>query len=119
MLAGAGKVTSVTVAGYPVVSSRRCNYTGKKQWSSTGRLFCKQDKGGFYRTDVDTCGGGGGSVLYNQQMVAIGIYVAEYTYSSTGLCAYNVATRILDNAEGGVNSGRGVSITSLIAALPV
>ena len=118
MLAGAGQVTSVTVAGDPASNTGLCHYDGIVQWWSRGSLFCKQDTEGFYQTDVDSCGGGSGSVVYNQKKVAIGIFVAGYTYTD-GSCAYNAATRILDRARGGVNSGLGVSIRSLIASLPV
>ena len=120
LLAGAGTTKLVTVSGYPAVNTAPCKYDGVVQWWSPGSLSCKQDAVGFYRTDIDSCGGGSGSVVYDASTSrAMGIFVAEYTYIDTGLCAWNVATRILDNAAGGVNPGKGVSIRALIAAVPV
>ena len=118
MFAGAAGRRQVTVAGYPAVNSGLCHYDGIVQWWSPGSLSCLQDSNGFYRTDVDSCGGGSGSVVYDTtNSKALGIFVAEATYT-TGLCAWNLVTRILDNAAGGVNSGLGVSMKALINILP-
>ena len=119
MLAGAEATKLATVSGYPASEGGKCKYDGVVQWWSTGSLNCRQDAAGFYRTNFDSCGGGSGSVVYDAlTSKAMGIYTAGWSYSN-GLCAWNAAVRILDNAAGGVNSGKGVSIRSLISALPV
>ena len=119
MFAGAAAKRQVTVAGYPAVNSGLCHYDGIVQWWSPGSLACKQDTSGFYRTDIDSCGGGSGSVVYDTtNSKALGIFVAEVKYTATGLCAWNLVTRILDNAFGGVNAGLGVSIRALMNMLP-
>ena len=74
-----------------------------------------QDGDGFYRTRVDSCGGGSGSVVYDPSTnKAMGIFVAANFILATGKCTHNSVTRILDNASGGVNSGLGVSIRELM-----
>ena len=119
MFAGADAKKLATVSGYPAVNRGLCKYDGVVQWWSPGRLNCRQDTTGFYKTDFDTCGGGSGSVVYEASTSrALGIFVADQAYTS-GVCAWNLVTRILDNAAGGVNSGLGVSIRSLISAVPV
>ena len=82
-------------------------------------MKCKQDKTSFYNADFDTCGGGSGSVVYETSTnKAIGIFVADSTYVSNGQCVTNLITRILDNAEGGVNPGLGVSLNALLQKVP-
>ena len=112
------------MSGYPTDNSGLCKYDGVVQWWSTGTLLCRLDgsgpQAGLYRTDIDSCGGGTGSVVYDKKTKrAWGIFEAEYITTIPGLCFFNLVTRILDNAGGGVNSGLGVSIRSLMAAVPV
>ena len=79
-------------------------------------MKCKQDSMKLYNADFDTCGGGSGSVVYETSTKkAIGIFMAEYNQNRE---CYNLVTRILDNAAGGVNRGFGVSLKALMKKVP-